>query len=92
MSRVPPTLGRLAGGAHRGTDAEAVDEAVRLIRATAGQPGAAKRYLIVWLLIQAHQEGTTLGAVLDKLVRTQPSRNDQYGLLRRLRARLDGEE
>lgn len=88
MEKVPPTFRDARARALYGSDTEVIDEVVRVIRATQGQPAAAKKYLLVWLLAQAHYEGTTMGAVLAKLVQTQPSRNDQYGLLRKLRERL----
>ena len=69
-------------------DSTFVQEAAQLGRAFAGQPDAPKKYLLMWLLIQADRENTTMGGVLDKLVRSQPSRNDQYGLLRRYRDAL----
>lgn len=77
-----------AAGSALPTDTDFIEEAARLKRATASTPDAAKKYLLIWLLIEAHEKSTTPGAVLDNLVRSQPSRNDQYGLLRRFRAAL----
>lgn len=88
MSKHLPGLRRSNATAAIGTDSDIIEEAARLARLSASRPGVAKRYLFVWLLVQAHEEATTPGAILDRLIRSQPSRNDQYGLLRRLRAKM----
>jgi hypothetical protein len=66
-------------------DTEFLDEALRLLRAFNADRATAQKYMMIWLVIFAMWEETIPSDVLDKLVRTQPSRRDQYSLVNRLR-------
>ena len=71
------------------SDADFVSHAVALKRNLALNRASAKTALLALLLIQADMEGTTMSGVLEKLMRSAPSRHDQYALLRRYRAAME---
>lgn len=78
-----PPIGRILD-----TDTDFIGEAVKLHRRIKGRRKVAQSYVFIWLLLLAEIENTMPADVLDKLVRSQPSRADQAKLMRQLRAAL----
>jgi len=86
---IPITRGR---GADLDTDADVIEEALRLMRATGYDRKRAKRYVFLWLLVIAAYDNTVPSAELDALQRTAPTRHDQAALVQQLRLRRFAEE